>query len=93
MCRNFLLGAGNRRKMETGVLQQHRLERILYGSLLRGRPTAALDPFKDGNGVVAEIATSDAAEWFDLQGRKANNPEKGIYIRKQGADTQKVVLR
>ena len=30
---------------------------------------------------------------FDLQGRKVNNPEKGIYIRKQGADTQKVVLR
>ena len=54
---------------------------------------ATLDPFKDGNGAVAEIATSDAAEWFDLQGRKVNNPEKGIYIRKQGADTQKVMLR
>ena len=55
---------------------------------------AALDPFKDGNGAVAEIAADNAAdEWFDLQGRKVNNPEKGIYIRKQGADTQKVVLR
>ena len=62
------------------------------GAFSEGRPTAALDPFKDGNGTVAEIATSDAAEWFDLQGRKVNNPEKGIYIRKQGADTQKVVL-
>ena len=64
------------------------------GAFSGGRPTAALDPFKDGNGTVAEIAAPDtAAEWFDLQGRKVNNPEKGIYIRKQGADTQKVVLR
>ena len=63
------------------------------GAFSEGRPIAALDPFKDGNGTVAEIATSDAAEWFDLQGRKVNNPEKGIYIRKQGTDTQKVVLR
>ena len=60
------------------------------GAFSEGRPTAALDPFRDGNGAVSEIA---ADEWFDLQGRKVIHPERGVYIRKQGADTQKVVLR
>ena len=64
------------------------------GAFSEGRPTAVLDPFKDGNGAVSEIAADNAAdEWFDLQGRKVIHPERGVYIRKQGADTQKVVLR
>ena len=94
MCRNLLLGAGNRREMETGVLQQHRMGRILYGSFLRGTSYRSPRPFRDGNGAVSEIAADNAAdEWFDLQGRKVIHPERGVYIRKQGADTQKVVLR
>lgn len=69
-------------------------EAYSMGAFSEGRPTAALDPFRDGNGAVSEIAADNAAdEWFDLQGWKVIHPERGVYIRKQGADTQKVVLR
>lgn len=43
--------------------------------------------------AVSEIAADDAAPvFFDLQGRKVTNPEKGLYIKRQGNKTSKVIL-
>lgn len=49
----------------------------------------------DTSGVAAIIADGEAqqAVFFDLTGRKIENPSNGIYIRVQGANAQKVVLR
>ena len=33
------------------------------------------------------------AEYYNLQGMKVNNPEKGIYIVRQGRKASKVVLK
>ena len=42
---------------------------------------------------IEEIATENApVEYYNLQGVKVNAPENGIFIRKQGAKTTKVVL-
>ena len=42
---------------------------------------------------VEEIATENVAvEYYNLQGVKVANPENGIFIRKQGAKTTKVIL-
>ena len=42
---------------------------------------------------IEEIATENApVEYYNLQGVKVNAPENGIFIRKQGARTTKVVL-
>ena len=42
---------------------------------------------------VEEIATENApVEYYNLQGVKVNTPENGIFIRKQGAKTTKVVF-
>ena len=52
----------------------------------------------NGNGSdvttsVEEIATENVAvEYYNLQGVKVANPENGIFIRKQGSKTTKVVL-
>lgn len=45
--------------------------------------------------AIDEVAEDDEAaneEYFTLQGVKVENPEKGIYIRKQGSKVTKVVL-
>ncbi len=59
---------------------------------------------KDGNLVVAddtesgindivEADNSDApVEYYNLQGVKVNNPDKGIYIMRQGTKARKVIL-
>lgn len=39
-----------------------------------------------------ENAASEPVEYFDLGGRRVVNPQKGIYIRKQGSEVTKVVL-
>lgn len=54
---------------------------------------------KDGEVSVSEFLTDDDAEpeFFDLQGRRAGTDasllEKGIYIKKTGAKTEKVAIR
>lgn len=43
---------------------------------------------------VAEIAGGDAeVEYFNLQGVKVANPSAGLYIKRQGGKTSKVVIR
>ena len=42
---------------------------------------------------IEEIgADANAVEYYNLQGVKVENPEKGIYVKKQGGRTTKVVL-
>lgn len=47
----------------------------------------------DGAGVAGIIAEENApVEYFNLQGVRVANPENGLYIRRQGSKTVKVVL-
>lgn len=50
--------------------------------------------FRQGsnNAVDAVVVESGAAKYYDLAGRQVANPDKGIYIRKIGNKTEKVVL-
>ena len=43
--------------------------------------------------AIEEVATDNApVEYYNLQGVKVANPENGIFIKKQGSKTTKVVL-
>ena len=42
--------------------------------------------------AVSIIAADKNAEYFDLQGRRVSNPEKGIYIKKTGNKAEKVLF-
>lgn len=48
---------------------------------------------KDMSGVE-EMFVDDVAliEYYDLNGVKVSNPQNGVYIKKQGSKTTKVVL-
>lgn len=49
---------------------------------------------KDNGTGVAAIEDSNApVEYFNLNGQKVSNPSDGIFIRRQGASTSKVVIR
>lgn len=46
------------------------------------------------SGVSQEIADENApVEYFNLQGVKVANPENGIFIRRQGKEVKKVVIK
>lgn len=45
----------------------------------------------EGN-AVSSIVIDRNAEYYDLQGRKVANPDKGIYIKKTGNKSEKVIL-
>ena len=47
-----------------------------------------------GSSALDEIVTEEnaAVEYYNLQGVRVMNPEKGIYIKRQGGKTSKVVL-
>ena len=47
-----------------------------------------------GSSALDEIVTEEnaAVEYYNLQGVRIMNPEKGIYIKRQGGKTSKVVL-
>lgn len=49
----------------------------------------------DTESAVAEIAADENApvEYFNMQGVKVENPENGIYVRKQGSKVSKVVVK
>ena len=50
----------------------------------------AIDPLTV---AIEEVATDNAPiEYYNLQGVKVANPENGIFIKKQGSKTTKVVL-
>ncbi|MDE6633127.1 MAG: hypothetical protein K2K23_09035, partial [Muribaculaceae bacterium] len=42
--------------------------------------------------AVSTIVIDKNAEYFDLQGRRVANPEKGIYIKKTGNKAEKVLF-
>lgn len=47
---------------------------------------------KSGNSIVFDVAPVEApAVYYDLQGRRVANPERGIFIRVEGAKATKVV--
>ena len=47
----------------------------------------------DSSGIEEAIADdSEEAEYYNLQGVKEENPERGFYIKRQGGKTTKVVL-
>lgn len=51
-------------------------------------------PYDDS--AVAEIGADDAnasVEYFNLQGMKVANPENGLFIRRQGSKTSKVIMK
>lgn len=41
---------------------------------------------------ITTEAEEGEVEWYDLLGRRVNNPERGIFIKKSGSKIQKVVL-
>ena len=44
-------------------------------------------------GIESIGNNANAAEYYNLQGVKVNNPEKGVYIKKQGSNVVKVVIK
>jgi len=47
----------------------------------------------DDAGVAGiEVDPNAPIEYYDLQGRRVVNPEKGLYIKRQGANVTKVIL-
>ena len=50
----------------------------------------------DANSAIDNIVADDAnapVEYFNLQGVKVQNPENGLYIKRQGKTVEKVVIR
>jgi hypothetical protein len=71
---------------------------ILYNEEMYGpyEDTVIVAPFSliDGSGVSAVAIDSDAAPvYYNMQGAKIANPEKGIYIKLQGDKATKVVVK
>lgn len=48
------------------------------------------NPFTTG---IEEVSSDNAeAEYYNLQGVRVANPEKGLYIERKGNNTRKVIL-
>lgn len=43
--------------------------------------------------AVAEKDGGAAVEYYNMQGMKVGKPEKGVYIRRQGTSSSKVIIR
>ncbi len=58
-----------------------------------GKPTAALDAFKEPDGISGIAApTATDSQWYDLQGRPCSAPTKGTYIVKRNNESRKVTI-
>jgi arabinogalactan endo-1,4-beta-galactosidase len=61
-----------------------------------GMPTAALDAFGNGSTAIhAPLSANnhdEATLWYDLLGRQTTTPTKGLYIKKKGQESRKVIL-
>ena len=57
-------------------------------------PTFSAD-FKDATTGIGNVSAAEAGavEYFDLTGRRVENPSTGVYIRRIGTDVQKIMLR
>lgn len=49
-------------------------------------------PVNQGESGVATISLEKGAEYYDLMGRKVASPDKGIYIKKNGKTSTKVIF-
>lgn len=67
-------------------------------------PASNIDSYLDNIGVIKlhkgdagvdgiSISDNSTPIYYDLQGRKVENPSNGLYIRKQGKETNKVILK
>lgn len=54
--------------------------------------TYSLKVIQGEDNAVSSIVIDKNAEYYDLQGRKVANPDKGIYIKKTGNKSEKVIL-
>lgn len=67
------------------------------GDNMKLRNNGVYNSFGDTGVTSIENFTSDdqldAPEYFDLLGRKVENPQKGLYLRRQGNRVTKVHLR
>lgn len=63
-------------------------------TVFKGAPSLYVINYEKATGV-ADIEAADNApvEYFNLQGVRVANPENGLYIRRQGANVQKVMVR
>ena len=55
-----------------------------------------LEPIEVGAAGVKNVEVNDAdapVVYYDLQGRKINNPSNGLFIRKQGSKATKVIIK
>lgn len=55
--------------------------------------TISILPSSESGVDLIEISGSQSIEYYTLSGLKTNNPKKGIYIRKQGKRTEKVIFK
>ena len=62
-----------------------------------GKPSKALKVFKDETSGIENLKQAgnaiEAISWFDLQGRKLNQPNGKVVVRKQGNKTTKIIRR
>lgn len=84
----------------------HRNQLVAVDTDANGKQAATIFTYKSGNGGAlyqlaqegyagvenAVISNNAAVEYFNLQGIRVANPENGIFIRRQGGETTKVVL-
>jgi hypothetical protein len=65
---------------------------VLDGAKSASVLTLSFDDDPEVSGIEDVNAEDAEVEYYNLQGVKVENPEKGIYIMKQGGKTSKVVL-
>ncbi|MDE5869882.1 MAG: hypothetical protein K2H18_06590, partial [Muribaculaceae bacterium] len=45
-----------------------------------------------GIGEIVDSSDIKEVEYYDLQGRRVKNPDRGAYIRRCGSKTEKIIL-
>jgi hypothetical protein len=78
---------------EAGVtVPQYSAYFVLDGAKSASVLSLSFDDDPEVSGIEDVNAEDAEVEYYNLQGVKVENPEKGIYIMKQGGKTSKVVL-
>ena len=94
----YTFGVNNRNVLafysnEAGVtVPQYSAYFVLDGAKSASVLTLSFDDDPEVSGIEDVNAEDAEVEYYNLQGVKVENPEKGIYIMKQGGKTSKVVL-
>lgn len=87
---NFELKSPKGEKVTAGIINNEADPLLIQGI----RVFTYSDPNAAGSGVAdVEIADQNApVEYYNLQGIRVANPENGMFIRRQGSKTEKVIL-